>query len=112
MTDAIQVITTTADRQSAQAIGDDLVANRLAACVQVDGPLTSVYRWQGKVETAEEWRCTIKTTRWLHAAVERRIRELHAYAEPEIVMVEIHGGSPSYLRWLEDQVRKPDEAGE
>ena len=62
MRDAIQIITTTDSRAAAEHIARTLVEQRMAACVQIGGPVTSVYRWQGQVECAEEWTCTIKTT--------------------------------------------------
>ncbi len=63
MENAIQIITTTDSKAAAERIARELVEQRLAACVQIGGPITSVYRWQGKMETAEEWTCTIKTVR-------------------------------------------------
>lgn len=104
MDDAIQVLTTTGDQQSAATMARDLVGSRLAACVHIGGPMTSVYRWQGQVETATEWTCAIKTVRRLYAAVESRIRQLHNYKEPEIVVLDLVDGSPTYLAWLRAQV--------
>jgi periplasmic divalent cation tolerance protein len=108
MDDVIQIQTTTGDQQTAATIARDLVENRLAACVQMGGPITSVYRWQGQVETATEWTCVIKTARRLYAAVESRLRQLHSYAEPEIVVVDLVDGSPTYLAWLRAQVTVTD----
>lgn len=104
MNEAIQVSTTTATQEDAQRIAAALVERRLAACVQVGGPITSVYRWQGAVETADEWLCTIKTTRAAYARVERAIRQLHPYDEPEIIAVPLVAGSAGYLTWLDEQV--------
>ena len=106
MDEAIQVVTTTDQEQTAQAIAQDLVAQRLAACVHIGGPITSVYRWQGEVETAFEWTCAIKTLRRLYPAVESRIRQLHNYEVPEIVVLPLVDGSPDYLTWLRAQVRE------
>ncbi len=108
MDDVIQLQTTTDRRESALALAQDLVAHGLAACVQISGPVTSVYRWQGKVEQAEEWVCVIKTVRRLYAQVEQRIREMHDYDEPEIIAVSIVAGSPSYLDWLRAQLMHPE----
>ena len=105
MDSAIQVFTTTDSRPAAERIARELVENQLAACVQIAGPVVSVYRWQGKIETAEEWTCTIKTVERLYAAVDARIRELHHYEEPEIVFMALAGGSETYLTWLRDQVQ-------
>jgi periplasmic divalent cation tolerance protein len=104
MLDVIQVSTTTDRPEVAAAIADALVTQGLAACVAIGGPTRSVYRWQGRVETAEEWTCTAKTVRRLYVAVEARIRALHNYQEPEILVTDVAGGSPSYLDWLRAQV--------
>jgi periplasmic divalent cation tolerance protein len=101
---ALQVATTTANKSDAERIARVLVERRLAACVQISGPITSTYRWQDTIETASEWLCTIKTTEGNYQRVESTIRELHTYDEPEIVAVPIVAGSPTYLAWLQDQV--------
>ena len=61
MTEFVQITTTTGKRHDAEQIAAELVSRRLAGCVQVSGPIVSTFRWQGKVETAEEWMCVIKT---------------------------------------------------
>ena len=63
MSDCIQVVTTTESIEDAQAIARALVDDRLAACVQIVGPVTSIYRWQGEIKTAQEWQCSAKTRR-------------------------------------------------
>ena len=100
MTEFIQVATTTGSRESALGIAGRLVEARLAACVQVLGPLTSVYRWKGEIETAEEWQCLAKTRRDFYERVEAAIREAHPYELPEILATPIVEGSPGYLEWL------------
>lgn len=107
MSEVILVATTTPDQQTAKQIADSLVARRLAACVQIEGPVLSVYRWQGAVETSDEWRCSVKTVRALFGAVETHIRSLHPYDEPEIVTTRIDQGSASYLQWLQEQLTDP-----
>jgi len=77
-----------------------LVAARHAACVQVVGPITSRYWWEGAVEVSEEWLCLAKTTADRYPALEAAIRQLHSYDEPEIVAVAVVAGSPSYLEWV------------
>lgn len=104
MTEAVQVTTTTASREDADRIAQVLVEHRLAACVQVSGPISSHYRWQGNLETSQEWVCTIKTLRSHYQAVEDAIRQLHGYAVPEILAVPIVAVSPDYLAWLTDQL--------
>jgi periplasmic divalent cation tolerance protein len=101
----IQIMTTTPDKQEADRIAEELVTRRLAGCVQVAGPITSTYRWQGKIETSEEWLCIIKTRRANYAAVEQAILELHSYEVPEILAINVVEGSQSYLDWLAHQLR-------
>jgi periplasmic divalent cation tolerance protein len=72
--------------------------------VQVVGPVASRYRWEGAVETAEEWQCLAKTTAALYPRVEAAIREIHSYEEPEIVAMPILAGSAGYLAWIEESV--------
>jgi periplasmic divalent cation tolerance protein len=105
MTDAIQIVTTTAQQSDAQKIATALVEQRLAACVQISGPITSTYRWQGEVESAQEWICTIKTRRDLYDEVEQVIRQLHPYEQPEILATPIVAGSAGYLQWLDEEVK-------
>ena len=101
----IRGLFTTIDREtSAQELGKSLVEHHLAACVQIDGPICSIYRWQGQVETAQEWRCTIKTTTDRFDELHRHIRSMHAYDVPEILASEICDSSPDYARWLREQV--------
>ena len=98
----VQVVTTTADRADAEKLAREALERRVAACAQIDGPLTSVYRWKGEVETATEWRCTFKTPSALYEALEGMLRELHPYETPEIVVVEISGGARGYLDWIDE----------
>ena len=105
MSDFIQVFTTTSRKEEADTIAAALVDRRLAACVQVVGPMTSVYRWQGKVETSQEWLCVIKSRESLYPALEEAIEELHSYEVPEIVALPIVAGSAAYLSWLEREVK-------
>ena len=109
MTDFIQVQTTTARQDEAQQIAQLLVERRLAACVQVHGPIISLYRWEGAVEKDQEWQCTAKTTRDLFPAVEQAIREMHPYDVPEIVAVPIVVGSEDYLKWLGEMTAGPND---
>ena len=101
MSGFIQVVTTTARREESERIARELVEARLAACVQIIGPITSTYRWQGAIETGEEWQCWIKTRTGLFARVEAAIRRIHPYEVPEILATAIEAGSASYLAWLE-----------
>lgn len=103
MNDFLQMVTTTERQEDARRIADLLVERHLAACVQIVGPITSVYRWQGKVESAQEWQCQIKTRQALLDDVSDAIREIHPYEVPEIIAVPIVAGSREYLIWLEEQ---------
>jgi len=100
MTNFIQVTTAIDAENGARQIADTLVSRHLAACVHIAGPITSVYRWQGKMETAREWVCVAKTRQELYDAVEAAIREVHPYDEPEILATPILAGSRSYLEWI------------
>jgi len=104
MTEIIQISTTTETREQAESIAQALVERRLAACVQITGPIRSVYRWQEKIEHADEWLCTIKTRESLFAEVEAVICQLHSYQCPEILAVPIVAGSAAYLDWLNNQL--------
>ena len=105
----IQVTTTTEKREEAERIARSLVEARLAACVQIAGPITSVYRWKGRIETTGEWLCLIKSRREHYGAVERTIRSLHPYEIPEIVAVDLTAGSSDYLGWLQGELALPCE---
>jgi periplasmic divalent cation tolerance protein len=107
MTEYVQVLTTAGSEEEAARIAEVLVARRLAACVQVVGPVVSRYRWRGKIEEEREWQCLAKTTRAAYAAVEAAIREVHSYDEPEIVATPIVAGSPGYLAWIDENVEPP-----
>jgi len=96
----IQVITTTATQGEAEAIARALVEQRQAACVQIVGPITSIYRWQGQVERGEEWQCHIKSRGALFNQIAATIRSLHPYQVPEIIALPIEAGSDSYLHWI------------
>jgi periplasmic divalent cation tolerance protein len=112
MPEFVQVLTTTDERELAETIGHALVERRLAACVQIAGPVTSIYRWQSRIDTAEEWQCWIKTTRERLAAVERAISELHSYSLPEIIVMPIVAGSANYLKWLAEETAEPPSDGQ
>jgi periplasmic divalent cation tolerance protein len=100
----IQVMTTTETKEQAQTIAQHLVERKLVACVQITGPITSIYRWKGKVENAQEWLCLIKTQDDLYNKVEAAIKSQHPYETPEIIAVPIIKGSKEYLSWLEDEL--------
>jgi periplasmic divalent cation tolerance protein len=96
----VVVTVTTPDEDVAGSICRRLVGDRLAACAQVGGPITSTYRWQGAVETDPEWTVTVKTVADRLDAVVAAVRELHPYELPEVVAVPVAGGHPGYLDWV------------
>jgi periplasmic divalent cation tolerance protein len=104
MTDVVIIFCTCGNHNEALTIGDSLIEARLAACVNVLPPVHSIYRWQGKVETAQEVLLIIKTTEERFPAVKDRITQLHTYDTPEIVATPVIDGSDKYLAWLRDQV--------
>ncbi|MDX6625993.1 MAG: periplasmic divalent cation tolerance protein [Solirubrobacterales bacterium] len=104
MAECVQAVTTVGSEEEARVISRALVEARLAACVQIVGPIRSRYRWQGKMEEATEWQCLIKTTRGAYMAAETVIKGLHSYDEPEIIAMPIVAGSEGYLAWIEENV--------
>ncbi len=97
----VQITTTLESREDAEKIATTLVEEGLAACVQIDGPIRSVYRWKGTVETTGEYRLTIKTAASRVEAVTRRVAELHPYELPEIVFLPL-GATVNYATWVRD----------
>ena len=106
MTDKRIVLTTAGSQQEAQKIAEALVAQRLAACVNIISGIHSVYRWQAKVEQADEWLLLIKTTESASAPVRDAITKLHSYEVPECIVLSIEDGTPAYLDWIGDSVKR------
>ncbi|MEV6552200.1 divalent-cation tolerance protein CutA [Streptomyces sp. NPDC051597] len=98
--ECLTVLTTTDSRAEADALARGAVEARLAACAQITGPMTSVYRWQGAVETAEEWRVQFKTAAARYPDLERHLLAAHPYDTPEIIATPVARGSADYLAWL------------
>ena len=94
------ILCTCPDNQVAEQLATSLVEQRLAACINIVPGLTSIYRWQGKLEKGTEVLLLIKTTRECYTAVETAIRQQHPYELPEIIAVTLDEGSSDYLRWL------------
>ena len=94
------ILVTTGSEEQARSIARVLVGERLAACVNIIGPIRSVYRWRDAVEDEPEYLLLIKTRALLYGKVERRVRELHAYEVPEVLALKIDRGSPPYVQWL------------
>jgi len=100
------VITNLPDQDSARRVADALIAGHLAACVNLLAPCTSVYRWQGKIETTQEVPLLIKTLASLYGKVEATIRQHHPYELPEIIALPINAGLPEYLDWVADETQQ------
>ena len=99
----VELRTTFPDRDSATACAERLVRERVAACVQVDGPVVSVYAWRAAIERAEEWRCTCKTTPTRAAACREAILAGHPYDTPELIEAVV-SGSAAYAAWVHASV--------
>ena len=102
----VLVLTTIAAEADGAAFARTLVDERLAACVNVLPAMVSVYRWKGQVEQDREQQIVIKTTADQLSALEARVRELHAYELPEVVVITADEGSAAYLAWVEEAVRR------
>lgn len=105
--DLILVLTNLPDRDTATRLARVLVETRAAACVNILAACTSVYRWQGEIESAEEVPLLVKTRASLYPQVEQTIRAHHPFELPEIVSVPVSAGWPAYLRWVADETAGP-----
>jgi periplasmic divalent cation tolerance protein len=103
----VQVLTAAGSREEAAAIAAALVEARLAACVQVVGPVESTFWWEGRIDRAEEWLCLVKTTAARAGDVVDEIGRRHSYDTPEITETPIVGGSDRYLAWIDESVTGP-----
>ncbi len=104
MTDKRVVLSTAGSEDEARKIAHHLVERHLAACVNIVPRIESIYRWQGKVESSQEWLLLIKTTAAQFDAVRDAIGELHSYDVPECIALRVEGGSEEYLQWLGNSV--------
>lgn len=104
MAEPLVVLMTAGSREEADRIAVALVAEMLAACVNVLPGVTSVYRWEGEVQRDEEWLLVAKSTRQVLDDLVRCVQALHSYDLPEIIALPIEGGSEAYLRWIDGEV--------
>ena len=104
MTDKLLVLSTAGSQAEAARIAEELLERRLAACVNVVGRIQSFYRWEDKLQRAEEYLMFIKTVRAREEQVRAAIRELHSYELPEMISISIDDGSSEYLKWVESCV--------
>jgi periplasmic divalent cation tolerance protein len=105
MTDKRIVLSTAGSEEEARRIARHLVEEQLAACVNIVPQIESIYRWQGRVESSQEWLLIIKTTSERFASVRDAIRELHSYELPECIAISVEDGSAAYLEWIGQSVK-------
>lgn len=101
----VQVATTTSSRENADQIARKLVEEKLAACVQISGPITSFYHWQGTLQEDREYLLTIKTAKKHIPAISEIFSQLHPYDLPELIALPIVDGSPAYLAWIKENLK-------
>ena len=103
--DFTMVFVMAANENEAGRIARALVEEKLAACVNIVGPVRSTYRWRGAIEQASEFMLVIKAPMRSFSKVERKVRELHSYEVPEIVAVTLAAGSKPYVAWLAESTQ-------
>jgi periplasmic divalent cation tolerance protein len=104
MTDRIVVLMTAGSQEEAGRIAEVLVTEMLAACVNVIPGVTSVYRWEGRVQRDQEWLLVAKSRSDVLDALVQRVQALHSYDVPEVIALPLIGGSEPYLRWIDGAV--------
>jgi len=107
MTDARILLTTIGLKENAERLAQELLERRLVACVNIVGPIRSLYRWKGKIENEQEYLLLMKTTAAQILQLQAAIKELHPYELPECVELAIDSGSERYLAWLAGEVKGP-----
>jgi periplasmic divalent cation tolerance protein len=100
MTDKIVVLSTCATADDAEKMARVLVSEKLAACVTVVPQARSYYRWQGELETADEFLLIIKTSRDLFEPLKLELEKLHPYEIPEVLAIPVVAGAENYLNWM------------
>ncbi|MGW5100582.1 divalent-cation tolerance protein CutA [Streptomyces sp. NPDC004100] len=103
MAEHLTVLTTTDAPDKAHTLATGAIEHRLAACAQIDGPVTSVYRWDGEIRSEHEWRIHFKTTADRYDALESYLRATHDYDTPEIIATPVVRGSEAYLAWVSEE---------
>ncbi len=105
MTDVVVVLTTVPGDGTGEALARQLVEERLAACASLHAEMVSIYRWKGQLEREPERQLVIKTSRDRVAALEARLKALHAYDVPEFLVLPVEGASEAYRAWVVEQTR-------
>jgi len=106
VTEFIQVLTTVDDEGKAKGIANAILEKRLAACVQVIGPISSSYWWKEKIEHSKEWICLAKARAEDYEQLQSVIKSVHPYEVPEIIATPISFGNPAYLNWVRDETNR------
>jgi len=105
MTDKIVVFSTCGSQEEARKLAGTLIEKRLAACINITAPITSVYRWKGVVEEANEWLLIIKSRREHFDGIRAALEAAHSYELPEVLAIPVLEGAPNYLAWLEAETK-------
>lgn len=108
MSEELVVLITAGSQDEADRLADALVAEKLAACVNLVPGITSVYRWEGKVQRDQEWLLVAKSHRDTLDQLVTRVQVLHSYDLPEVIALPLVGGSQAYLSWIDGEVLKKD----
>ncbi|GHE84994.1 MULTISPECIES: divalent-cation tolerance protein CutA [Actinomycetes] len=104
MSEYSEVVTTTGSAEAAEELARGIIKERLGACVHIV-PIRSVYRWDGEVQTDDEWRCIIKTTTARVEELVAHIKANHSYDVPQVTVTPIITGNPDYLAWVSEETR-------
>jgi periplasmic divalent cation tolerance protein len=102
----IMVYVTTSSKAEAEKIAQTLLEERLIACANIVGPVSSHFHWNGKVDCQEEFLMILKSHADLFAGLEERVRALHSYEVPEVIAVPIVDGSKSYFDWMSGVLKR------
>jgi periplasmic divalent cation tolerance protein len=104
----VVVQTTVGKKADAEEISKRLLEERLVACAQIFGPISSTYWWKGVIENAQEWLCIMKSRASLFDQIEKMVKSLHPYETPELIALPISDGSDEYLEWMEGALKRSD----
>lgn len=102
-TSIIIVTTTTDSEEEARRIAQSMVGKRLAACAQISGPIESHFWWDGKLDSAKEWQCRLKTSRNRYQELEKEIEKMHSYELPQIVAIDVSAALSGFEQWIRDE---------
>ncbi len=105
------IVTTTSNKEEAVKIVRSLLKERLIACANILGPVSSLFWWQGKIEEENEFLVFMKSRKSLFERISKRVMEIHSYDVPEIILLPIIEGSPPYLDWLRDSLQPVSRDG-